>query len=179
MLLIKCPICEKDISPNAEFCPNCGEPMKKKKEIYDICNVVLIEVLNKNKNMIKIIKQIKDIANCGLKEARDSVDNPPSIIIKNIDYSKAENYKQLLEDLGAVIELVPLDTNRKFNEFIGLKVGTKQVKQEIVIKCSNCGSINTKKISGVNKVGSVALFGIFSVGKLTKTYQCNKCGYRW
>lgn len=48
-----------------------------------------------------------------------------------------------------------------------------------LIKCPNCGSTNTKKISGVSKVGSVALFGVFSVGKLTKTYQCNKCGYRW
>lgn len=33
MPLIKCPMCDKDISPNAEFCPNCGEPMKNKKDI--------------------------------------------------------------------------------------------------------------------------------------------------
>jgi hypothetical protein len=31
MPLIKCPMCEKDISPNAVSCPNCGEPMKNKK----------------------------------------------------------------------------------------------------------------------------------------------------
>lgn len=28
--LIKCPMCGKMISPNAEVCPNCGEPIKKK-----------------------------------------------------------------------------------------------------------------------------------------------------
>jgi ribosomal protein L7/L12/DNA-directed RNA polymerase subunit RPC12/RpoP len=176
MPFIKCPMCDKDISPNAVSCPNCGEPMKEKKEIYDICNVVLVEVLNKNKNYIRIIKQIRDITNCGLKEAKDSVDKTPSTIIKNIDYSKAEDYKKLFEDLGAIIELTPLNTDSKFNEFI--EVETK-INHEVVIKCSNCGSVNTKKISGASKVGSVALFGIFSVGKLTKTYQCNKCGYRW
>lgn len=31
MPLIKCPMCDKDISPNALFCPNCGEPMNNKK----------------------------------------------------------------------------------------------------------------------------------------------------
>lgn len=27
--LIKCPMCWKEISPNADCCPNCGEPIKK------------------------------------------------------------------------------------------------------------------------------------------------------
>lgn len=179
MPLIKCSMCEKDISPNAEFCPNCGEPMKKIKDTPDICSVVLVEVLNKNKNYIRIIKQIRDITNCGLKEAKDSVDKSPSIIIKNIDYSKAEDYKKLFEDLGAVIELTPLNTDRKFNEFIGSETQINQVKHEVMIKCPNCGSLDTKKISGASKVGSAVLFGIFSVGKLTKTYECNQCGYRW
>lgn len=31
MPLIKCPMCEKEISPNAQFCPNCGEPMNSVK----------------------------------------------------------------------------------------------------------------------------------------------------
>ncbi len=29
MELINCPACEKEISPNAPTCPNCGEPIKK------------------------------------------------------------------------------------------------------------------------------------------------------
>lgn len=31
MSLIKCPICEKEISPNAPACPHCGEPMNVQK----------------------------------------------------------------------------------------------------------------------------------------------------
>jgi hypothetical protein len=47
------------------------------------------------------------------------------------------------------------------------------------IKCPNCNSTNTEKISSASKVGSAIVFGVFAVGKLTKTYQCNKCGYKW
>jgi hypothetical protein len=35
------------------------------------------------------------------------------------------------------------------------------------------------KISAASKVGSAVMFGLFAMGKLTKTYQCKACGYRW
>jgi len=47
------------------------------------------------------------------------------------------------------------------------------------IKCPNCKSANIHKISSANKLGSVLMFGIFASGRLTKTYQCNDCKYRW
>lgn len=47
------------------------------------------------------------------------------------------------------------------------------------IICPNCRSKDTFKISAASKVGSAVAFGLFSIGKLNKTYQCNKCGYRW
>lgn len=43
------------------------------------------------------------------------------------------------------------------------------------IKCPYCQSTNTKKISGLSKAGSVALFGIFALGKTTKQWHCNDC----
>lgn len=172
MAFIKCNECEKEISQNAKSCPNCGEPMIKKQESY-LYNIVLI---NRGKDRIKIIHQIKNITGCGLKEAKDSVDNVPSIIIKNINHIKALDYKNLFEDLGSIIEITSVDINQNFNDFI--QQNTRD-EYELEIKCPNCGSINTKKISGTNKVGSAVLFGIFSVGKLTKTYQCDKCNYRW
>ena len=36
-------------------------------------------------------------------------------------------------------------------------------------------STNTKKISGISKAGSVAMFGIFSQ-KVKKQWHCNHCG---
>lgn len=47
------------------------------------------------------------------------------------------------------------------------------------IRCPNCKSTNVKRITAASKVGSAALLGIFSVGKLTKTYECLACKYRW
>lgn len=59
MALIKCPMCQKDISPNATACPHCGEPMKfedpdpiskikdpdKENPIYKIIFFVLIFIV--------------------------------------------------------------------------------------------------------------------------------------
>jgi len=49
----------------------------------------------------------------------------------------------------------------------------------IGIKCPNCKATDVDKISTASKVGSAVLWGVFSMGKLTRTYQCNACGYRW
>lgn len=46
----------------------------------------------------------------------------------------------------------------------------------IVITCPYCKSTNTKKISGISKAGSVALWGIFAAGKVSKQWHCNNCG---
>lgn len=47
------------------------------------------------------------------------------------------------------------------------------------ITCPNCGSTNVKRISGLSKAGSAAMWGVFSMGKLSKTYECKKCRHRW
>lgn len=43
------------------------------------------------------------------------------------------------------------------------------------ITCPYCKSTDTKKISGLSKAGSVALFGVFALGKTTKQWHCNNC----
>lgn len=42
-------------------------------------------------------------------------------------------------------------------------------------ECPYCHSKNTKKISGISKAGSVALLGVFAVGKVGKQWHCNNC----
>ena len=44
------------------------------------------------------------------------------------------------------------------------------------ITCPYCKSTDCKKISGLSKAGSVALWGIFALGKTTKQWHCNNCG---
>lgn len=173
MALIKCPMCGKNISPNAESCPGCGEPVKgqikeNSSENGDLYNVILLDGGIKH---INVIQQIRIITGSSLREAYDSFNNVPSIIIKNIDYPRAVDYKIMFEDLGAKINIA--SANEKNKSYINGQ------SLETLIRCKNCGSCNTRKISIANKAGSAMLFGIFSAGKLAKTYQCNKCGYRW
>ncbi len=46
-------------------------------------------------------------------------------------------------------------------------------------KCPTCKSKNIEKISTGSKVGKAILFGIFAAAAVTKTFKCNKCGYKW
>lgn len=43
-------------------------------------------------------------------------------------------------------------------------------------ECPYCHSKNTKKISNLSKAGSVALFGVFAIGKTSKQWHCKNCG---
>ena len=47
------------------------------------------------------------------------------------------------------------------------------------MKCPTCGSSNVKKISKASKVKTGILLGVFSIGKVSKTFKCNNCGYKW
>lgn len=47
-----------------------------------------------------------------------------------------------------------------------------------VPKCPTCQSTDIKKISGLSKAGSVAMWGIFS-WKVYKQWHCNNCGSEW
>lgn len=44
-----------------------------------------------------------------------------------------------------------------------------------VVECPYCHLTDTKKITGISKMGSVALWGIFAAGKVSKQWHCNKC----
>lgn len=54
------------------------------------------------------------------------------------------------------------------------------VAQELLNKpkCPTCNSTNVKKIGGLERAGSVYMFGIFSK-KINKSFECKNCGYTW
>ena len=45
--------------------------------------------------------------------------------------------------------------------------------------CPTCQSTDLKKISGLSKVGSIAVWGVFAAGRTSKTWHCNHCGSEW
>lgn len=173
MPLIKCPMCEKMISPNAATCPNCGEPMKENN--INESNMFDVVLTNSGNRKINVIKKIREIIECELVQAKNIVDNAPSIIISNVDYENAQKIKKILNQLDAEVEIL---SKGKFPNLNEIKI-KKQINIENIIECPNCKSANVHKISGLSKASSVAMFGIFSIGKLNKTYECKKCKYRW
>ena len=44
--------------------------------------------------------------------------------------------------------------------------------------CPTCSSANIQKIGGMERVGSVAMLGLFS-NKINKSFKCKSCGYTW
>jgi large subunit ribosomal protein L7/L12 len=54
---------------------------------------------------IQVIKVVREITSLGLKEAKDAVDNAPSVLKEGISKAEAEEIKKKLEDQGAEVEL--------------------------------------------------------------------------
>lgn len=64
------------------------------------------ELIDSGVDKVNVIKEIREITGCGLKEAKELVDNVPSEIIKKISSEKAEEIKTSLEELGATVEII-------------------------------------------------------------------------
>jgi len=58
------------------------------------------------KAKIKVIKEVRNIAGLGLKEAKEMVEGAPKVIQKELKLDKAEELKAQLEAIGAQVELV-------------------------------------------------------------------------
>lgn len=56
------------------------------------------------------------------------------------------------------------------------RIRNSSIVSSPMVHCPYCNSMNTKKISAVSKAGSVALFGVFAMGKVNKQWHCCKCG---
>lgn len=166
MALINCPECSKEISDKAISCPNCGYPLTQNKTY----NVVLKAV---GQNKIKLIEKLRSLTGCSIKDAYDSTEHLTSNIIRKVDYPVALEYKTAIEKLGAEVDIVESDVAKSYNTFIF----NPQISN--LVKCPNCQSINTNKISTASKAGSALMWGVFAMGKISKTYECKNCGYRW
>lgn len=60
---------------------------------------------NAGANKLQVVKKVKDVANLGLKEAKELVDNAPSVVKEGATKDEAEALKKELEEVGAEVEL--------------------------------------------------------------------------
>ncbi|HZD09707.1 MAG TPA: 50S ribosomal protein L7/L12 [Candidatus Binatia bacterium] len=65
-------------------------------------DVILKEVGPKK---INVIKEVRALTSLGLKEAKDVVDGAPSTILEAVNRESADDAKQKLEEVGAVVEI--------------------------------------------------------------------------
>jgi large subunit ribosomal protein L7/L12 len=65
-------------------------------------NVVLTAGGEKKINAIKVVREVTGL---GLKEAKDAVENPPSVLKEGVSKAEAEDIKKKLEEAGASCEL--------------------------------------------------------------------------
>lgn len=59
------------------------------------------------------------------------------------------------------------------------KVVYRAPVEDNVPRCPTCRSKNIKRISGLSKAGSVAMWGVFAAGKVSKQWHCNNCKHEW
>lgn len=96
-------------------------------------------------------------------------------------YEEAVLIRNISEDISfleAMIDLKqkdPIEFQLKMSQFKSTQNQTKAVEENSGPHCPYCSSTDLKKISGLSKAGSVALWGIFAVGKVSKQWHCNSC----
>ena len=56
-------------------------------------------------NKLAVVKEVKNILNLGLKEAKDLVDGAPSTLKTGVAKAEAEQIKTVLTEAGATVEL--------------------------------------------------------------------------
>jgi len=151
--------------PNIMACSKCGfiRTQDDKKKIGDTCNWcggIFIEL------------PISE------EEYEENTHSKDSLHYSNhqCQQYKSSIYKKYIEHLDT------LDKNCqafKNNQIVMNEVPRYTIKEKPVIKCPTCGSTNVEKISTANKIGSALAIGVFSIGHISKTFRCKKCGYKW
>ena len=154
MALINCPECDNEISDKAEFCPKCGYKLPKQKPVFQ--GVYCPKCLDSS---MKLEGKDNICTFCNIKEIDSIIGTIQEV------YHYTDNHPELKESPEFSIEAY----NKRIN-YVPIEYGSSHA-----IKCPYCKSTNTKKISATSKAGSVALFGIFAMGKVSKQWHCNDC----
>ena len=65
-----------------------------------------VVLTNAGKNKIPVIKEVRQLTNLGLKDAKDLIDGAPNTVLENVSSQHAENAKELLEAAGASVTII-------------------------------------------------------------------------
>ncbi|MHB8067282.1 MAG: 50S ribosomal protein L7/L12 [Desulfobaccales bacterium] len=79
--------------------PAAAGPVEEEKTEFD----VVLTACGANK--IQVIKEVRAVTSLGLKEAKEAVENAPTVLKEAISKAEAEEVKKKLEAQGATVEV--------------------------------------------------------------------------
>jgi len=82
--------------------PSAGADGESQEEEQTAFDVVLSEIGDQK---IKVIKVVREVTDLGLKDAKGLVDEAPNNVKEGISKEEAEDIKEKLEEVGAVIDI--------------------------------------------------------------------------
>ena len=84
-----------------------NEPLENEPpvKLYDESELVSVYLVSAGNSKLKILKEIREITNLGLREGKEVIENTPSLITSQILLTEAEVIKNTLEKYGAIVEI--------------------------------------------------------------------------
>ena len=64
-----------------------------------------VMLISSGDKKIPVIKAVREITDLGLKEAKALVDSAPAAVKEGVSREEAEQFKEKLEEVGAIVEL--------------------------------------------------------------------------
>lgn len=93
---------------------------------------------------LQMVKAVKEILGIGLKEAKELVDEAPSILCNGVDFAKASSLKNYLEEIGGIIDIklhntqsVVTTSSNSYSVLLGV-VGAQKLQAVKLVK-EACG----------------------------------------
>ena len=144
-----------------KLCESCLEELFDSDVICPKCNSDKL-ICDDELNRVK-----KELMNSKEREKQKLLVNSKYLCVHNYMIKKEKGYMNYLKTT------IPSDKHTV--EVVNPSYENSLKKTKAVITCPYCQSTDCKKISGLSKAGSVALWGIFSLGKTTRQWHCNNC----
>lgn len=163
MALIKCPECGKEISDKSKQCIHCGYPLEEQEQIQNQLYDVVIVGSNKNAEIIKLIKYIRETKSVSLAEAKSIVYHLPYTIKTLQSKEEATQTINFLKSLNYSVKMIASTDNKSSS------ISNSKDK----LTCPRCGSSAVT----TGQRGYSLITGFWGSNKTVN--RCGKCGYSW
>lgn len=156
-----------------KFCPICNQT----KQNMDWCNNEKYKEFSKGYHFV--FKPKDDIEICPSCKQGKLVDSPLTFEEFELIDDVSDSDRQFLEAMIKLKQDDIIEYQLKIQQFKTQVQQQESIKkqqsEQSKVRCPYCNSTNVKKISGTERVASVAMMGIFSK-KINKSFKCNACG---